>query len=247
MCGEIQLTKIQYGKLENQKADGDLMIGKETKEYIKSGALSAEDIKQFYSTVRNYYQNACSYVITTYPLDDPLIQHAEVLDVSKRMDNSFQSIQYFVERFPCHLGELDTDQLEMEFANYQVDPLSSVSSDFETARIDTKWHLISQIKDPATGEPAYPLLSKVMKGILVIPHSNAACERAFSIVRKNSTEFQPNMSTRTLQSLLTEKMKHQTTCYQRDFKKEFLRKAKQATNVSLTGTQGSAGTSTTKN
>ena len=44
---------------------------------------------------------------------------------------------------------------------------------------------------------------KVMLAILCIFHSNADCERIFSLVTNNKTEFRPNMKTETLNSLIT--------------------------------------------
>ena len=242
------LTNIRYELKENQKDNKDIIIGTSTREYINSNTvtdkevLSAADVDSFYLTVRRYYQAACSYVIKTFPLDDQLLKHAEILDIDLRQQKNFESVQYFVTRFPCLLGEnVDKDKLEMEFAKYQVVDLSVVPVE---ARVDKKWSIISEITDPATGAPAYPLLTQVMKGILVLPHSNAQCERAFSIVRKNKTDFRPNMSTATLQSLLIEKLcNSDTPCFRRDFSTDFLKNAKKATYRSLHPVQD-AGAST---
>ena len=59
-------------------------------------------------------------------------------------------------------------------------------------RIDKKWNVISEMKD-GNGCRRFPLLSRVMKA-LVVHHSNAACERVFSIVRKSKTDFRGSMS-----------------------------------------------------
>jgi hypothetical protein len=75
-----------------------------------------------------------------------------------------------------------------------------------------------------------------MKGILVIFHSNAYCERIFSQVNKNKTEFRPNMSTKTLGSLLTRKTimsAHSQVCHSMQYTSDELYRAKSATFVSL--------------
>ena len=129
------------------------------------------------------------------------------------------------------LGDSDMDKLEIEFANYQIDNLATTSS--SVARVDKQWDMIGQIKDLTTGGVKYHLLTKVMKGILVIPHSNVACERAFSIVRKNKTVFRPNLSIKTLQSLLIEKLSHSGPCHSRSYNSDLIRRAKQATYRSI--------------
>ena len=73
-----------------------------------------------------------------------------------------------------------------------------------------------------------------MKGILVIPHSNAESERAFSSVRKTRTEFRPNLSDEQLSALVVEKFRmfsSRIVCYEQTFSDELLRKAKSATYV----------------
>ncbi len=239
-------TEVDYHSEENQKKDSDLMIGSNAKDYIKKAVesrsdadadhdndLSDEDINVFYRSVRNFYITSCDYILKTWPLNDKLLQHAEILDISLRQEVSFSSLKFFIDKFPCLLGDANIDDLEVEFASYQVD--DSIKAVAEAGlRVDELWHAISQVKDPSTGGSKYPLLSKCMKGILVIPHSNAMCERAFSTVRKNKTEFRPNMSVKTLESLMIEKMAHgATTCHQRVYQEKTVRRAKRATYQSL--------------
>ena len=48
--------------------------------------------------------------------------------------------------------------------------------------------------------------SKIAKVVLFIPHSNAGEERVFSLIRKDKTQFRPNLSLdKTLSSILTVK------------------------------------------
>ena len=75
----------------------------------------------------------------------------------------------------------------------------------EAECIDVSWHALSFVKDQVTGLPKYTLLGNVAKGILTMYHSNADCERLFSIVRKNKTDFRASMSTPVLGALLTHK------------------------------------------
>ena len=95
------------------------------------------------------------------------------------------------------------DALEEEFGQFQVDPLESLVLD---QRVDTVWMEISGIKDKTTGKEKYLYLSKIMVMILSLAHSNAEDERLFSLVRKNATDFRPNLSTQTFSDFLTKKM-----------------------------------------
>ena len=90
----------------------------------------------------------------------------------------------------------------MEFLRNQVELLPECVLSCE--RADVAWHHISQLRY-SNGKHKFKELAAVVKGILVIPHSNADSERVFSCVRKNRAEFRPTLSESTLESLLVEK------------------------------------------
>ena len=77
-----------------------------------------------------------------------------------------------------------------------------------------------------------PLLSKITLSVLTISHSNAAEERAFSIIKKKKTEFRANLDlSRTLDSIMVIKMNHteqMIPCYSMRFSDELLKKCKSA-------------------
>ena len=71
---------------------------------------------------------------------------------------------------------------------------------------DRMWHYLSTLKD-CTECPRFARLTKLVKLILVIPHSNAEEERVFSLVRKNKTCFRPNLDLdESLASIITCKL-----------------------------------------
>ena len=63
------------------------------------------------------------------------------------------------------------------------------------------------MNDHAANALLFPRLSKVVRLILSIPHSNAEEERVFSIVRKNKTCFRPRLDPEeTLASIVAVKL-----------------------------------------
>ena len=112
-----------------------------------------------------------------------------------------------------------------EFLRYQVEQFPK---ELTPQRIDAAWHL--QMTD-ANGVKTFSMLASVATRILIIFHSNADCERTFNIVRKNKTEFQPTLSTRVLNALLSQKISmspYGQMCYKLQYSKDILRKTKQA-------------------
>ena len=93
---------------------------------------------------------------------------------------------------------------------------------------DERWAKVGDIKD-AAGHRKYADLVKVAHSVLLIPHSNACCERVFSNVRKIRTDFRSSMHASTLDSICRVKMQMQSSkqaCYDGKFSKEETQRAK---------------------
>ena len=221
------LLHVLYKERVNQKDDEDLVIGQATRNFITESLtekkLSQGDVTTFYQMVRDFFVTAADYLLAKLPLNDELLFHAEVADVSLRVEKSFESVMHFTTKFPILLGKEGNhseqlDKLELEFAAYQAEPLPE---DISTgSKIDVQWQGISQLKD-CEGINRFGVLSRVVKGILVISHSNASCERLFSMVGKNMTENRPNLSNTALESLLIQKVDNRLQmipCYRKTYK-----------------------------
>jgi hypothetical protein len=129
-----------------------------------------------------------------------VLKHAQVVDmIRSKHKASMASIRFFMKRF-SNFYHFDSDSIEAEFSRFEVDNLPR--SLVECNRIDVAWSELGKVKPPDCAALKYAHLSKLMLCILVIPHSNADSERVFSGVRKNQTDFRPNLSVPTLESLL---------------------------------------------
>ena len=71
-----------------------------------------------------------------------------------------------------------------------------------------------------------------MMAIMLIPVSNAACVRIFSLVRKNKTDFRASMGNETLETLIILKEKN-SACHEKELSNDLLKKYKSATVASL--------------
>ena len=82
-----------------------------------------------------------------------------------------------------------------------------------------------------------------MKAILVIFHSNADCERVFSVVGKNKRKERASMQTSTLSALMTHKLSMESKdmkCFSATYSNEVLKNAKAATYQALHGESSSS-------
>ena len=79
-------------------------------------------------------------------------------------------------------------------------------------------------------EPMFCRLIQVAKVVLIVPHSNAAEKRVFSMVRKNKTPFRSSLSLDgTLSSIITVKLGVDDPCEKFEPSKQLLETAKKST------------------
>ena len=225
--------EIEYWRSKNQKDDDSIMIGINCREILDK--VSHDTKKYFLEDVRRYYRKAADYMISVFLLKDEVLVNSVVLDVTVKKSVKFSQLKYFCKKFPCLLpgnnASDEMNQLEREFCLYQCENLSE--SILSEERLDTQWNMIGKIKDINTNLK-FSLLSSVMLGIAVLPHNNVDCERMFSQVRKNRTDFRPSLSDSTLESLIVKKLHMgSSSCYEQKFNNADLKRFKSATYASL--------------
>lgn len=230
-----ELHKLPFDRSKHLKDNDDMFIGGEAQRLlVKEKSI---DKKLFYDHVRGFYKKAVQYMIDKYPFSDPLLINAKLADVSRRDDVKFESVRYFAERFTC-LGMQTAEKLDAlqgEFVEYQVDSLSAEIT--SCPRVDRQWYLFGLLKDRNQNQ-RYPLLSSLVKALLVVFHSNADCERIFSFVTKTKTQFRASMTTETVQDLTVQKQFMAAVgkkCFEQEHSIELLKRCKGATYTDLSG------------
>ena len=190
---------VDFSQTVNIVDDKDLMVGQQVRAFLEKEKFSSEKKKQFFSSVKKFLKTACTYLLKNLPLDEPFIKHAAVADIDRRDDAQFSSLLHFIEHFPIILPDgVTTDMLDAEFRKYKYADLPTFP---KKTPMDFQWKSLLKLTDDCNAV-LLPNLPKVMVRLLSIPHSNASCERIFSIVRKNRTDFRASMSTEVLQSIL---------------------------------------------
>ena len=178
------IINVKFNKRSNQKEDYDLVIGAKTKQYLQDNIV---DKTSFYESVRKFYDKACDYIINNFPMEDRLLKHAHVADISKQFSASFESIEYFHDKFPF-LNNIDLDILQEQFNMYQIERLPiEIKKSQENLQLklqklpydekcvlsmDQQWSVMEKIVDATTGLKKYNDLCVVMFSILTIPHAN---------------------------------------------------------------------------
>ncbi|KAL8599914.1 hypothetical protein ACOMHN_057691 [Nucella lapillus] len=237
------LLAVDFTAKYNMKDSKDILIGTATKQHISG--LRDKVAEQFMKDVISFYQAACTYLkAKVFPVGEPLWKHAQVADIKLKETALFSSLDYFMERFPCLLphevGEDESpqealtrakDQLQAEFTDYQSWEVPSHLMTEEKVATEQLWAQITKVKD-CNEAMRFQVLPRVMLGILLLPVSNAACERVFSVARRNRTVFRSSMGKDTTEALLVLKSKG-GACFENTFADNVLTKCKAATKNSL--------------
>lgn len=234
---------------QNHKEEQDLFIGVAASAIVDT--LTEEQKGPFYSAVKAYYIAACSYMLEKFPLRrmigsaqesanlsrGDLLHHIQVADTATAANHSWKDLQFFLTKFPSLVllkeGESledATDQLQQQWLGFQQHTIEAAICEEE--REDVKWAKLSELKGVG-GCLLFDRLAHFMLGLLSVPHSNAACERLFSQVRKNKTDFRGSLSSQTLNAMMVAKANMVGLCHAQKPTQDLLQKAKSATAQSL--------------
>ncbi len=253
----IKATENKLGSLNLEKrgqlADENLGIGNAT--WVHLTELEEEhDVKPFYAAVRNWYVATIKKMLKNFPFHDTLLKDLGIINPEVAFTNSYSAstIVSLAKRFP-QMGLSDSrslDKLREEFMD-----LSLSSSDHpEIAKYKSAdgtwrprsgkfWWEVSKLTT-FDGEERFPLLSKLMAGLLSIPVSNADSERGFSMLRKIHTDQRPSLNQDTLIALMTMKFNcSDFSCYESNFSDDVLTKCKKATSLMVKRPETEAGPS----
>lgn len=92
----------------------------------------------------------------------------------------------------------------MDYCTSQLPPTFN-----ENVEVDQYVGLLKDI----SGDIKYPLLSKLAKAVLIVPHGNADIERMFSHLGLNKTKIRSCLGTETLTALLRLQFNVNEPCY----------------------------------
>ena len=124
-------------------------------------------------------------------LKNGLIKTFTFIRLPDRQKATLDELSILVTRFPNFIPQEDITQLETEFFKYQCTSEKELPSyldeDKIPSRTDFIWNEIAKISHPCNGQPKFKHPPKLVKFLLLIPHSTAYCEIIFSTVKKICT------------------------------------------------------------
>ena len=207
------LIHVDLDDSKVRMSDDKLDIGFTTKALLKKlvdGRCDMYKVSKFYAAVCGFYEQGLFYARSRLPLNDPVLKNVRFLDFIQRDSAELSHVEFFANRIASAIdfysSSQSMDQLKDEFISYQlldnsdrpahvwskaaiyVKDTPSASRKTGLYSMDILWAYLSTITN-IDGSPKFTILADVAQLVVTIPHSNAAEDCVFSLVRKNKTQF----------------------------------------------------------
>ena len=213
------IDKIEPGHVSNFVPLTSMNMGVDVAHFLvanssNTSANMKSEIQGFLQHVQKFYIEAALQIQQRFPINDDTLKSLIVLNPDIINSTSANEITTLATKFPniiphSELGQLDDEWRQLQFMD------TSDLPDFTGKRKDvaTFWGSVSRIVDTSDNK-RYPILSKLMKSMLSLPHSNADVERIFSQVVLVKTKHRNKLKTGTLDAILTAKECIPSSCVQ---------------------------------
>ncbi|CAM4967600.1 unnamed protein product [Rotaria socialis] len=177
-------------------------------------ALTQQEREDFFKDIRNIYHGISKYFKLNLPLKNSFIRDLQILHPSMKNAQDVDQIIRVARGVPDLLIDNEIDYLRNEWLAYCIEVIdpkwiiknkqtdSSGHEHITYHRIDFYWNNIFEITT-TNGRPKYPVLTKLIKNILIISHGNADVERGFSINENIISSNRSSLSQLSINSLRT--------------------------------------------
>ncbi|XP_067951926.1 zinc finger protein 862-like [Watersipora subatra] len=226
------VTEVPYTDPQKQLSDLELFVGTECRTQLVAleDEASQVQIQQFFSSVRNVQMAAISKMLELFPLASKVLKMVPASDVNQKMSFKPDDIRWLAKELGIFTQPADLDLIHQEWVNLQLD--DTPASQSTPAKF---WDAMALER--------YPLLTTLMRAILCIPHSNAATERVFSMLKKIHTEARADLCSETVNALIATKINFSTCCFETELKADLLKNLKKSAKTYNLKHQGAAATS----
>ncbi|XP_049294154.1 uncharacterized protein LOC125769464 [Anopheles funestus] len=201
-----ELSKVVFSH-QNYKALEEMFIGTESmllmEQYLQSRTLNQQIATEVRTNILNFYVTLCNQITKRIDLSDPIIVQSARLDPKNILNRKFESIYPLVKNFPNLVPESELQAADMEYRELRNIELKDFQPEELTCSVGF-WSKTLNVRR-ADGSLAFPILRRVVPGLLSLPHNTASVERLFSQCNKNKNKLRNRMTPEVLEGLLTSK------------------------------------------
>lgn len=214
----INLDNIDPNSTSNFLPLTSMSMGEEVSQFLigQASTVTNDDILGFLQHIQLFYIEAALQIQKRFPITDSVLKALIFLNPNTINSTNATEVTDLAAKFPNivpdgELHRIDHEWRELQFLDQNDLPSSSNTS--SRSDVVSFWGCIGQMVD-TSGECRFPILSKLTKSLLSLPHSNAEVERVFSQLALLKTKGRNLLKPNTLDSLLVTKQNLHCTCVQ---------------------------------
>ncbi|CAF0875911.1 unnamed protein product [Didymodactylos carnosus] len=204
------LLDLDFKLNEKQLNNTHIRIGEGARKLLTE--LTQQQREKFFEDVKKMYHGIAQYFKLNLPLKNSFLRDVQILHPLLQSVQTTDQINRIARAVPCLLNDSEIDRLRDEWLAYSIGDIdekwsikeqkkdSAGNNHIVYQRIDYYWNHIFAIIT-TDGRAKYPILAKLIKNILIIPHGNADVERGFSINENIVTENRSLLSESSINGL----------------------------------------------
>lgn len=204
-------VKGKFGNLLRSRFIPYSILGEEARRLLAE--VSAADRAIFFQDVKMIYHAIADNLSKHLPLKNMLLKDLHVLNPTlKSKDDLPDAMVRIARAIPKLLSQSEIDRVRYESMMYTAEDIqeswhiknkfqdSDGNTHIEYHRVDFYWNKVLSIT-AHSGLPKYPVLSKLIKNVLILSHGNSDVERGFSINEHLVTEDRTLLSQSSINGL----------------------------------------------
>ena len=178
----------------SQLPDGDLVIGQPTRRELKK--LKEDKQKAELLGIRSFFTTVTAFLQSRLPFENKLLRFLSCLIPERRSNASLRAIEYVATKL--RIQAADIANVSDEWRLYLHD--KDITKPDKDTRVDHYWRRIFKLQT-TNGNSRYPLLTRIVKTALVLPHGNSDVERGISVNSRMLTNERNKLSEVTINGL----------------------------------------------
>lgn len=191
------LEEVEFKNTRNHLVIEEVYFGANVAKSILDLQLSSEQLNFFRCRCLDFYIEACSQIISRFPLKNNYLQHFNFMDPFIVKNGAICSIVNCLSAFPNLVNANKLQKIDSEWRLLRNTP--EIQS-FPEDMIDF-WKAVKDLHF-GNGDIMFPNLTEFVFNLCCLPHSSATVERKFSQMNLLKTDQRNLLNTETLIGLM---------------------------------------------
>ncbi|KAJ8912516.1 hypothetical protein NQ315_015600 [Exocentrus adspersus] len=183
-------------------------------QYMSNANLSKEATSDFFERCRRFLICLCGEIKRRFDFNDKILSNISIFNPKYGQSANSVSLFSLLKETVRLTDDMDIQVIDDEYRMFNRDKNDLPDYIKSICEVDTYWIEVGKLQN-FDQSFRYKNLSTYVLRLLVLPHSNAACERVFSKVNLVKTDIRNKLKTNTISNILlaSQKVKDMGGCH----------------------------------